>query len=81
MARLARQWRSGGALLLHAVEAMEMKIGLASWSGRRVGGSCCGQQRQDGHGTWQRGQAAGDECHPRGTHFLNWVRYYSSPFS
>ena len=64
----ARRWQSllgnGGALLLRAVEAMEMKIGLVNWSGRRVGGSCRGQQRQDSRGTWQRGQAAGDGwCH------------------
>ena len=81
MAWLARQWRSGGALLLRAVEAKENENGLAGWSGGRVGGSSRGLERQDGRGVWLRGQAAGDECPPRGHRFLKFVRHYSSPFS
>jgi len=73
MAWLARQWRRGRALLLRAVEAKEVKNGLTSWSGRRVGGSSHGRQCQDGRGAWLRGQAAGDGCHPRGARFLNLV--------
>ena len=81
MAELLGNGGAGGALLLRVVEAKENENGLVSWSGRRVGGSSHGLQRQDDHGVWLRGQAASDECPPRGRQFLKSVRHYSSPFS
>ena len=81
MAELLGNDGAGGALLLRAVEAKENENGLAGWSGGRVGGSSRGLQRQDGRGVWLRGQAAGDECPPRGHRFLKFVRHCSSPFS
>ena len=81
MAELLGNGGAGAALLLLVVEAKEVKNWTVNRSGRRVGGSCRGQQRQDGHGAWQHSQVAGDECHPRGARFLNSVRYCSSPFS
>ena len=78
MAKLDRQGRSCGGLSLRAVEAKEMQMKLMTRSGRRVGCSCRGQQRQDACGAWQRKQATDDECHPRGVHCLMAVSYCSS---
>ena len=55
MAKLGQEWRSCCGLSLRAVEAKEMQMKLMTRSGRRVGCSCRGQQRQDARGTWQRG--------------------------
>ena len=57
-------------------EGVQME--LTTRSGRRVGCTCSGQQRQDARGTWQRGYPADDGWQTRGVRFLNVVSYCSS---
>ena len=68
-----------------SVAARDGGEGNEKWTDEPVGqadvGSSHGLQRQDDHGVWLRGQAASDECPPRGRRFLKSVRHCSSPFS
>ena len=51
---------------------------LTTRSGRCAGCSRRGQPCQGVRGAWQCDQETGNECHPRGAHFLNAVSYCSS---
>ena len=78
MAKLGQQWRSYSGSALRAVEAKKWQMELASASGRRVGCSSHGQQRQDARGAWQREQKSGDGWHTRGVCCLMAVSHCST---